>query len=171
MKNTINMKNKIILSFLLSLFILKSTAQQLPVGSCGIVYIYDENGCRVKRVYFCNNGVDPYPLKTTPITKGAIPTASAIPNPVFNKIPLKNIEVQLVDALYPNPTTGKFFINFSTKIINATVTITASNGKVIQSFVANGFKIDFNLSGAVAGTYFVNIKGVGSSVTYKIIKE
>jgi hypothetical protein len=56
-----NFMNKFILVFILMLSFERIIAQQIPVGICGIVYLYDANGARIKRVYFCNNAVDPYP--------------------------------------------------------------------------------------------------------------
>ena len=77
------------------------TAQQLPLNTCGIVNIYDAAGNRTKRTFFCNNGA-PYPTKI-----------------VATDAPL--MEFQPVDALYPNPTTGRFSVTFSKALKNAMI--------------------------------------------------
>ena len=35
---------------------LHSFAQEIPVGSCGLLMTYDAAGNRIKREYYCNNG-------------------------------------------------------------------------------------------------------------------
>src|SRR5690348_2143948 len=96
---------KIICFLILLATAFPALAQQLPSGECGIVHVYDAAGNRTKRVYFCNNGTDPYPARKQ---TDAVKTTE---------------EVQQVDALYPNPTTGKFFVTFSKALNKATVYI------------------------------------------------
>lgn len=146
-------------------------AQQIPVGMCGIVCIYDANGARVKRVYFCNNGTDPYPSAVAP---GDSVVVSMIKNIIKSDLPnevnvlenvtknnFKNYSFQVVDVLYPNPTTGVFNINFSKTLNKATVFIVDINGKTLKTFKANGAKIIGDLSALPAGTYFVKIDDGG----------
>lgn len=89
------MKKKIsLLTFgLLLSFVM--VAQQLNMGECGIVCTYDASGNRLKRVYFCNNGTDPYPAR---VQQDAAKTTE---------------EYQQVDALYPNPPSGKFVVTLA----------------------------------------------------------
>lgn len=150
---------KIKLAFLAVIFFssFESIAQQLPLGSCGIVCVYDATGCRIRRVYFCNNGVDPYPAKNT----NARQLAEA----------KSKIEVQMTEALYPNPTSGICNIEFSKVLDKASIVIVDNNGKVVQKFIANGKKITFNLEGLSAGIYFINIKEKNTTITKKVIKE
>ncbi|HEV8084480.1 MAG TPA: T9SS type A sorting domain-containing protein [Chitinophagaceae bacterium] len=146
------MQNKFILCAIILLFTFSGFAQQLPLNTCGIVHTYDASGNRLKRVYFCNNGIDPYPTRvsqTTSITE----------------------EVQLIDALYPNPTTGKFSVTFSKPLKNAEVFITDVSGKVVQHFKAGGNKVDFNLSSEAAGTYFMKINDAGNIIMKKVVKQ
>ena len=84
-----------------------TTAQQIPSGSCGIVNVYDANGARTKRVYFCNNG------GTYPARLAKKDTAFALQN--------ETIEFAEVEALFPNPTTGRFTITFGAPLEGATV--------------------------------------------------
>jgi len=145
------MKKKIILA---SLFFISVScfSQQLPLGTCGIVNIYDAAGNRTKRVYFCNNG-QPYPTR------------------VADQETLVREEFQYVDVLYPNPTTGKFFIEFSKTMNNADIHIIDVNGKMIRQSRGNGNKIDFDLSNVAAGIYFVRITDGKNIITKKVIKQ
>jgi hypothetical protein len=119
------MKQKLIVTVIALFFAVAGFAQQLPWGTCGIVNVYDGAGNRTKRVYFCNNG-DPYPSKQNPSNAEVM-------------------EYQMVDALYPNPTTGKFSVTFSKPLQNAIISVTDVNGKPIQKFNASGDKVDFDL--------------------------
>jgi len=145
------MKKKVFLSVFAIVACLIGYAQQLPVGSCGIVYTYDNAGNRLKQVYFCNNGIDPYPSR------------KAVGNTTQ--------EVQYVDALYPNPTTGKFFITFSKALSNATVSILDINGKTIARFRASGNTVEFDLSSYAQGVYFVRIDDSDNTILKKVVKE
>lgn len=127
-------------------------SQQLPLGTCGIVNIYDASGNRTKRVYFCNNG-QPYPSR------------------VANQETFATEVYQQVDALYPNPTTGKFFIEFSKALSNADVEIIDINGKMIGQSRGNGNKLDFDLSNVAAGVYFVRITDGKNVITKKVVKQ
>ena len=58
------------LLFLVALYIYSASlfAQQIPIGECGIIYIYDANGARSKRIYYCHNCNEPYPTSIMPST-------------------------------------------------------------------------------------------------------
>jgi len=126
-------------------------AQQLPLGTCGIINIYDNAGNRTKRLYFCYTG-QPYPTKTAK----DVSTTEAF---------------QPVDALYPNPTTGKFFITFSKKLENAKVMLIDINGKVLQKFTGNGYQLTFDLYRRANGVYMIRIEDNGLVITKKVIKQ
>jgi len=147
------MQKKFFLSAIIILIALSGFTQELPLNTCGIVNIYDAAGNRTKRVYFCNNGSDPYPTK---INKDKTKTTE---------------EFQAVDALYPNPTTGRFYVTFSKALKNAKVVVIDANGKIITQFKASGNKVDFNLSSVAAGIYFVRIEEGGNVISKKVIKQ
>jgi len=157
--------------YLLSLFFLFSLtdifAQQLPIGTCGIVYIHDAAGNRTRRVYFCNNGIDTYPQRTVQ----PVITNNPKETPVFTEKELATMEVFEVDALYPNPTSGIINIAFSKALQNADISIIDINGRVLQLFKASGLKISCNLSSFAAGTYFIRIAGKGQMISKKIIRQ
>lgn len=160
------MKKKIILSIAISFIVVIGAAQQLPIGTCGIVNVYDAAGNRTKRVYFCNNGIDPYP--------NAVQTSgeeAAMNEEKINPENAKDQAFQYVDALSPNPTTGKFSVTFSKSLLNASVGILDNNGKVIVQFKANGYKVDFDLSPYAAGMYFIRIEENGKAITKKVVKQ
>ncbi|MBW7891431.1 MAG: T9SS type A sorting domain-containing protein [Chitinophagaceae bacterium] len=151
-----------IFSLLLLLFSLQSFAQEIPSGSCGLLMTYDAAGNRIKREYFCNNG------------------SNRIANPELARL---NSEVgqakqqeaadagfEEVDALYPNPTTGKFYISFSKAIDNATIQVVDINGKVVQRVKGSGTRLEFDLSKQPSGTYFILIHTDGVIINKKIIR-
>jgi hypothetical protein len=131
---------------------LATLAQQLPSGTCGIVCTYDASGNRLKRVYFCNNGTDPYPTRVETTAK-------------------TTEEVQQVDALYPNPTSGKFYVTFRIALNKATVYIMDVNGKAISRFTASGNTINFDLSSSPGGVYFIRIDDGGNTIIKKVVKQ
>ena len=132
---------------------LATYAQQLLSGACGIVCTYDASSNRLKRVYFCNNGTDPYPTR---VAQDAAKTTE---------------EIQQVDALYPNPTTGKFVVTFSRALNKATVYIVDVSGKTVSRFAANGNTIEFDLSSSPAGIYFIRIDDAGNKLIKKVVKQ
>ncbi len=153
------MNYKTILTIIISLFSLSICAQQIPVGSCGIVNIYDATGNRTKRTYFCNNGINPYPQR---------PAAQQVATAEL----VKDItEFQEVDALYPNPTTGRFSVTFSKALDRATIHILDEAGKIIVRVNAKGYKVDVDLSSKAAGIYFVQIEDNGKVITKKVVKQ
>ena len=135
---------------------LGSKAQSIPSGSCGILYTYDAAGNRINQQYYCNN-----------TTSAVTPT---------NELPQKALTTSSflkVDALYPNPTTGKFTITFAQPLNNANVIITDAGGAVVvQKTGYNGSSIEMDLSGAAVGMYFIRIQQPdGKYITQKVIKR
>ena len=156
------MHKNIIFIMIFSVMVASAFAQQIPVGSCGIVNIYDAAGNRTKRTYFCNNGTDPYPQRPAGQNTTLATTDSSAGT---------ELEFQEVDALYPNPTTGKFSVTFSKALDNAVIHILDANGKIITRIKANGNKVDFDLSARAAGVYYVRIEENGKSITKKVVKQ
>jgi len=153
------MQNKTILTAIILLLSLSLSAQQIPVGSCGIANIYDAAGNRTKRTYFCNNGTNPYPQRSA---GQQVATAELV----------KEItEFQEVNALYPNPTTGRFSVSFSKALDRATIHILDEAGKIIVRVNAMGYRVDFDLSSNAAGIYFVRIEENGKIITQKVVKK
>ena len=146
------MKKRLLLSFFTFFIGMVIFGQQLPLNTCGIIHMYDDAGNRTKRMYYCNNGGN-YPTTVKQEEIG------------------ETTEFQYVDALYPNPTTGKFSITFSKELKNAKVFVTDINGKVISSFKASGFMINFDLSGVASGVYFVRIDDAGNIISKKVVKQ
>lgn len=123
-------------------------AQTIPVGTCAIRFTYDGNGNRTQRDFYCNNGL--------------IANTSSENN---------NASYQVIEALYPNPTTGKFKVIFSNKLDNATVKITNAQGAVIQQKIFTGNVGDFDLSQQAAGVYFIVIYDGKNTTSFKVVKE
>lgn len=139
---------KIICLFITIASAFPALAQQLPANTCGIVTIYDNAGNRTKRVYFCNNG-PAYPTRKDQTTE----------------------VIQQVDALYPNPTTGKFVVTFSRALSKATVYMVDATGKNVSRFIASGNVVEFDLSASPAGIYFIRIDDTGNIILKKVVKQ
>jgi hypothetical protein len=177
------MKKQFIFSILFSLCVITTIAQQIPFGSCGIVCIYDATGARTKRVYFCNNGgpypsfVNPAPSDTNVFARNISKIANTdatreiFKNDKITQEELKNATFQPVNALYPNPTTGIFFITFSKPLENATINILDINSKIIKTYNATGNKLTCDVSNFASGNYFVRITEKNQTITKKIIKQ
>jgi hypothetical protein len=145
--------NKTLFLFIAGVLMSLATfAQQLPLNACGIVCTYDASGNRLKRVYFCNNGTDPYPTRVETTAK-------------------TTEEVQQADALYPNPTTGKFYVTFRIALNKATVYIMDVTGKAISRFTASGNTINFDLSSSPGGIYFIRIDDGENTIVKKVVKQ
>jgi hypothetical protein len=156
-------------------------AQQIPFGMCGIVCIYDANGARVKRLYFCNNGVDPYPEERISQVLITAQRGNTIVEKAIDESPVKSQQVinkkdetivfQNIDAIFPNPTTGRFSITFSNALNNAKIIIVDANGKIVQKISGKGNRLDFDIALFAAGVYFVRIEDNGKVISQKIVKQ
>lgn len=151
------------LTLFLLLIALMTFAQQIPVGNCGIVNIYDAAGNRTRRTYFCNNGSDPYPQR--PAGQNATVAADTLANQA------ETMEFQEVDALFPNPTTGRFSVTFSKALDNARIQVLDAEGRVIRQIKVKGNKADFDLSANAGGVYYVRIELGGKVITKKVVKQ
>lgn len=133
----------------------------LPGGSCGIEYIYDAAGNMVERHYICNNV----------IPRKASPTTVEINQEALNLEKKSNINIEMVDVLYPNPTTGQFRIKMTKELKNSQVYVLDVNNKVVLHKSFNGFQVELNLSGKPSGVYIVNIIDEGETLTFKLVKK
>ncbi len=133
---------------------LQSLAQEIPVGSCGLLMTYDAAGNRIKREYYCNNG-------SSRITAPELAKEQEAASAGFEE----------VDALYPNPTTGKFYIRFSKPLDNSVIQILDVTGKVLQQLKGSGSRVELDLSARPGGTYFVLIKSDGTVINKKVVKQ
>jgi hypothetical protein len=149
---------------ILSVVFISGYSQQIPVGSCGIVNIYDAAGNRTKRVYFCNNGTDPYPARGVVQPNTVIATDTS-------QSPGETTEFQEVDALYPNPTSGMFSVTFSKALDNATIQVLDAGGRIMRQIKAKGYKAEFDLSADAGGVYYVRIEQDGKIITKKVVKQ
>ena len=134
-------------------------AQNIPAGSCGLLYKYDAAGNCISREYFCNNTDTLIPMRKD-VSITAAPQATEAETS-FAK----------VDALYPNPTTGKFTIRFANALQHTQINITDVNGRTIQQLTGNGFTMEFDLSNRPAGVYYVVIRNGKESIVQKVIKQ
>lgn len=161
------MFRKIIFTIAIIIEATLAMAQQIPVGECGIVYIHDAAGNRTKRLYYCNNG-GPYPSFRTE-QQQQITFAKA--NDISNAEKNNHVEFARIDAIVPNPTSGKFSITFSKELLNATIAIIDVNGKTVQQSKQSGNKLNFDIYNQPAGIYFVKIIDGNNVISKKILKN
>lgn len=138
---------KQILFFLFILLSISGVAQEIPVGSCGLLCHYDAAGNRISQEYFCNNS----------------------PRSETQSEPLSAFEA--VEALYPNPTTGKFFITFKRALDNVIIRIMDVNGRTVENFKASGARVEVSLTNQPAGIYFIVINDAGTIINKKVVKQ
>ena len=76
-----------------------------------------------------------------------------------------------ITTLYPNPTTGKFTMEFNIALKDAEFLIYNSAGTLIASHKESGDKIPFDISIFAAGTYHVVVFHDHKSKAAVLIKE
>ncbi len=167
------MKQKILLLLVIINITASATAQNSTVlnGELGFAFSYDAAGNRLRRVIVENNAPTPPDalLKVKgDSSKQVQPEITAAKNP---EIDIANVVFEPIDALYPNPTTGIFYMEFLYEVKNATITITDINGKIVQQKQVSGFKVSCDLSNLANGTYLITIVDKGYKSTKKLIKQ
>ncbi len=150
--------------FTLSLFIVSqmgTKAQGLQPGECGIMFTYDATGSLTQRQFFCNNtGAVIYQASKN----GATPADSTATNN-------NQGEIIKVNALLPNPTSGKFTVRLAMPLKNENVFLMDGNGKVIQNSKKSGSELNFDISSFSSGIYFVKIESNGKMISLKVVKQ
>lgn len=161
-----------ILSFFLFLDAAESTAQGLQPGECAIMFTYDAAGNMTLREFYCNNtgGVV---YRTANDEKAKNDSAKKLNG---NKIPANDIinnpdEIIKVNALMPNPTTGKFMIRLGEKLTNEEVLLSDANGKFLERRIQSGNILNFDISSLPSGVYFIRINSQSKVFTFKVIKQ
>lgn len=155
--------------FILSILIFSNNlnlkAQGLLPGECGIMFTYDATGSLTQRQFICNNsGSTMY--RTTGDNKNK---ADSI-NLDIEKSEAKE-KIIKVNAITPNPTTGRFTVTLSSPLQNANVVLVDINGRAIENKKQSGSTLDFDISARPSGIYFVRIENEGKVVTFKVVKQ
>jgi hypothetical protein len=71
-------------------------------------------------------------------------------------------------SVYPNPASEVININ-SSKMLNATISVTDLTGKVVKTSTINGLTASINTSGLNNGIYYVTITNGNSTSTQKVV--
>ena len=146
----------VLLLFLVG-FVYSGNAQSLPSGSAGIVYTYDAVGNRIDRKYIVNNTAETVESK---LSKDSVQVKSVQKNNLIK-----------VNALYPNPTTGKITVSLMKPVNNASVEIFDASGRLIFRSHQSGGILRFNLGQYSDGIYFLHLSDNGNFVNLKVIKK
>lgn len=80
-------------------------------------------------------------------------------------------EVIGVNAVVPNPTTGRFSIRLARPVQNAEVLLLNGSGSILERKKSSGNRISFDIGRYAAGVYYVTIKETITPITFKIIKR
>lgn len=159
---------KIIFILLVLIFstISKLQAQGLQPGECGIMFTYDAAGDLIQREFICNNTGDViYKTSKDETNKNdSLKISSKSKNGIADGI-IK------VNAIMPNPTTGRFMVRLSQAIVNGNVLLLDVNGKVMEKRRQSGNMLSFDISTQPAGTYFVRIEVEGKVSTLRLLSN
>lgn len=150
-----------ILSLFLFLKISDTKAQGLQPGECAIMFTYDAAGNLIQREFYCN-------------TTGSVIYRTADSSAMETKEDQSKVtkeELVKVNAIMPNPTTGKFTVRLFKPLDNADVMLLDVNGKVMVKRRESGNTLDFDVSAQPAGMYLVRIEYQGKVYTFKVIKQ
>lgn len=101
---------------------------------------------------------------STTLRKGTVDT----PDDRSTTLPGRTVE----NAIYPNPTTGRFYIQPAVPLVKQQIDVIDVNGRVIKQLVGNGSKVEVDIAGVPAGVYFVRIQQPdGSFVKHTLVKQ
>lgn len=153
---------KTIFSAILILILTNITYSQ----SCAIVYHYDKTGNMILREYYCGN-LDQFLNKSVPPKINE----QIVANKTIESATADKIEIQPVNSLYPNPTTGQFKVKFSEELKNTTVFINDASGKVLLKKIISSTVQDFDISNFPTGTYFLYFDNKKKFFVAKVIKQ
>ena len=137
-------------------------AQGLQPDECGIMFTYDATGSLIQREFICNTS-------GTVMYRTANSTTKS--NDSISTGKLAQDKIIKVNALMPNPTTGKFTVTLSSSLKNGKVMLLDANGKIVENRTENGNTLSFDLSSRSSGIYFVRIENEGKVFTFKVIKQ
>lgn len=140
-------------------------AQGLQPGECGIRFTYDATDSLTQREFICNN-TGSVMYRTTVVKEVENDSIK-----VINANEIAKDEIVKVNAIMPNPTSGKFTIQLGKPLNNENVLLMDVNGKVIQNSKRSGSNLVFDIGSFSSGIYFVKIGSHGNIVSLKIIKQ
>ncbi|MEO8820896.1 MAG: T9SS type A sorting domain-containing protein [Ginsengibacter sp.] len=140
-------------------------AQGLPPGACGIMFTYDATGSLIQREFICNTSGSTM-FRTNGIEKSKSDSIA-----VSDENSTTKEEIVKVNAIMPNPTTGKFTVTLGSSLTNGKVILMDINGKIVEKKTTSGTTLSFNVSNQPAGIYFVRIDNEGKVFTFKVIKQ
>lgn len=140
-------------------------AQGLQPGECGIRFTYDATGSLTQREFICNN-TGSVMYRTTAVKEAENDSIKAV-----NVNEIAKNEIVKINAIMPNPTTGKFTIRMGKALNNENVLLMDANGKVIQNSKRSGVNLNFDISSFSSGIYFVKIGSAENIVSIKIVKQ
>lgn len=146
--------------FIISLFISVSSSFSQTINAfddCGLTYIYDAAGNRTARLWIpCNTGSH----KTDETEQTSV-------NPSKQDTLLTEIQLNV----YPNPTGGKFVLDFNQYLENINFVIVNASGQTIRQQKTSSKQIPVDISALAAGTYYLKIYTAKKNFQSVVVKQ
>ncbi|MEJ7673290.1 MAG: T9SS type A sorting domain-containing protein [Chitinophagaceae bacterium] len=128
------------------------------------MFTYDAAGNLIQREFICNNsGVDIYRVAEDKSKDDSIKTNkdksiktgkdNLVKTGDKNGVKNGSGEIIKVNALMPNPTTGKFMVRLADPLKNGNVILLDANGKILQKRRESGNILNFDISAQPSGMY------------------
>ncbi len=118
---------------------------------------------------YSTNSVTSARTATISITVSGLPAQIVTVVQAASTVGVDETELQMV-TVYPNPSNGKFKVTFSKSRENIEVSILDISGKIITTAnVTESGEMDFDLSSASRGYYFVRIKTATGTTVKRIV--
>ena len=158
---------KKLLITLLALFAITRAKAQQPLNTyqtiCYIEYKYDNAGNRISRTYECgDNPLYGSDHEEVPGGTGSGAGISRLANP-------KKITENAI--VFPNPTTGVFYVKLAAEKSECVVEIKDLNGKLLKQEHITQFDKGIDISRFANGQYFINIITGNNKEILKLIKN
>jgi Secretion system C-terminal sorting domain len=163
------------------LCVTNATAQCLAgetlVCTSAINYTYDAVGNRIARAQYCYcsaNGGRPTANApkdstiTAPNTETAKYTANA---PAAKSIASGEIGKATIGSIYPNPTTTKVTVMFTTEVQNAVLQVSNQLGQQVATYKVSGSQTTIDLSENATGIYLLTLLQNQTPIaTHRVVK-
>jgi hypothetical protein len=157
------MKAKVILIICIMLSVNLAFSQGISVNpsDCGLTYGYDAAGNRIIRFIVSCTGLESHKTDETSDTTSQQSGHSA-KDTLFSEIEVN---------LYPNPTSGKFTLDFNQPLNFVQVVVINNNGQIMLTVKTAGQQIPIDISSFSAGVYYVKLYTTKKEFAKIVVKK
>jgi hypothetical protein len=146
------MKILLTCSFIIACFCFQNANAQTSSTYCGLSYSYDDAGNRIQRIVTADCSDHHEMMVVTDTTT-------------------KDSVSALTETLYPNPTSGLFYMVFNNAINDAQLVISDNLGRQLMSTTISGNTIPMDISTYADGLYFITVRIGGESYKKAVVKN